>query len=114
MKSINVGSTKSGFVQSSQSVDVAMGFATSGGKRGGVVFEILPKSSSVVVNKSPIASQILYPDQRIVAHPGGVAPEQITRAYVISKGGKDIVQVLKNPATATATRWTIRRDPRAK
>ncbi len=104
LESINVSSAKSGFVQSSQSVDVAIGFATGGGKRGGVVFEIHPEPQCIFVNSSPIASKVRldYLEEKIVAHPGGVAPEQITRAYVISKGGKDIIRVVENPIAATA------------
>ena len=102
LESINVSSAKSGFVQSSQSADVATGFATSGGTRGGVVFEILPRPDSIAVNWSPIADKIAYPEQRIVAHPGGVEPQQVVRAIIIPKGAEDVVRVIENPNSVLA------------
>ncbi len=102
LESINVSSAKSGFVQSSQSVDVAMGFASGSGSRGGVVFEILPKPDSIPVNWTSIADKIAYPEQRIVAHPGGVAPEQVVRAFKIIKGAKDVLEVVENPNSILA------------
>jgi len=103
LESINVGSAKSGWVQSSQSVDVAMHFAMGGkGHGGGVVFEILPRPDSVIANLSPIADKIDFPEQRVVAHPGGITPEQYVRAYKIkiSKGAKDVIEVVENPNSA--------------
>jgi RHS repeat-associated protein len=47
---------ESGWVQSTQSIDRAMGYATSGGQRGGVIFEVLPRSQSVIVNESASAN----------------------------------------------------------
>jgi RHS repeat-associated protein len=96
LESINKGSKNSAHVQSSESADIAVGFATGGGGKAGVVYEVLPRTGSVVVNNSPIADGIEHAAQKIVAHPGGIKPQQIIRAHVIDKKG-NIVKTMENP-----------------
>jgi len=99
VESINVGSRNSAFVQASESADVALGFATSGGTRGGVVFEVAPRFDAIFVNRTPLRGRIDFPDQRIVAFPGGIRSEQILRAFIVDKNGS-IIDVIVNPALA--------------
>lgn len=94
--SINNGSKNSGWVQSTESWKVAEGFATNAGQRGGVVFEVTPRTDSVFVNRSPIVNQIDYIEQEIVAHPGGIKPSQILRAHILDRYG-NILRTYINP-----------------
>ena len=110
LESIKNTYRNSGFVQSSLSPDVAIGFASKGGTKGGVVFEILPRPDSVNVNTSPIAGVNPYPDQYIVAHPGGIEPGQVVRAYKVrahklAKGRKNILitEITENPNSILRT-----------
>ena len=93
LKSINETSAQadSAFVQSSQSHGVAMHYATSGGQRGGSVFNIVPSADSLVVNESPLAPAVRFPEQQIVAHPGGIRPNQIESVDLVDKKGNWIV-----------------------
>lgn len=86
----------SGFVQASESFDIALEFATNKGTRGGVVFVIKAGNNAIFVNADPkLLSQIEFPEQQIVAFPGGIGADQILGAYKVDKEG-NILETLLN------------------
>jgi RHS repeat-associated protein len=89
LQSINTTSKQadSAFVQSSQSLDVAKVFGTSGGERGGTIFNITNRADSIIANESPLAPRIEFPEQQVVAHPRGVEPGQVESFDLIDKKG---------------------------
>ena len=96
--SINVSSkaSNSAYTQASESREVATGFATNSGSRGGVVFEVEKTESAIVVNTSPIADKIEYPEQKVVAFPNGIPAEKIIRANIVDKKG-NVIKTIDNP-----------------
>jgi hypothetical protein len=94
LTSINEGSSGSGWVQSSKAWDVAKNYATNGGTRGGVIYELAPNAGVVDANASSIASRVRFPEQQIVAYPGGVQPSDIVRAYIVDKSGA-VIKVIE-------------------
>ena len=84
----------SGFVQSSESHEIAIHYATGGGERGGSVYNVSSRAESIVVDKSPLASKNPFPEQQIVAHPGGIKPEQIESVDLVDRKGSLIERII--------------------
>ena len=88
IQSVNESSlqARSAYVQSSERFDVGMHYAT--GERGGLLYTAENRPDSIVVNRSSVAPQIAFPEQSVVAHPGGISAQQIHRADLVNKSGE--------------------------
>ena len=61
-----------------------------------MLFEIAPDASAIDVSQSAIANKVRFPEQQIVAHPGGVKPDAILRAHVVNREGK-VIKTIEKP-----------------
>jgi RHS repeat-associated protein len=90
IESINTSSrlADSGWIQASESFEIARGFGTSSGTRGGAIFGIRPTQDAVFVNRVPsLANSIDHAPQRIVAFPGSIPADSITSVLIVNKNG---------------------------